>query len=372
MKEFDFDELDKAVTSLMGPGQDGNTSSDSSSDTVTTASPVSVQGVQTDAEPAKAAGTVSSSDATETVTNPQIIKKTVGAMPAKRSGRFMDVVHPSSDMTKTSMSTTPSREAKPVTPAVIVDQVAATEQPSIGDLMDAHLAEDKEQEEPSLAVGSDTLPQPDSLADLSSEDPVTSTEDESKSVQEPDKQEVEALVADSVASPFLADAKVEKRPLGSALPSTGITTQSAMPAPDTVDMAVTPEPLQAELNQDVLAIEADNSHEDSPKEEADSTPESTNDKPQEGIKSPQSPSALTPDHMLAASAAGASIAQQYKQQESTGDQHHEALYDTAVKDAQALAHPAKKKSGWLVVLWVVLLIALGVGGAVALYFLKVI
>lgn len=366
MKEFDFDELDKAVTSLMGPGQDSNTPSDSSSDTVTTTSPVSVQGPKADGEPVKAAAPVSSSDATETVTNPQIIKKTVGAMPAKRSGRFMDVVHPSSDMTKTSMSTTPSREAKPVTPAVTVDQATVAEQPSIGDLMDAHLAEDDGQKESSLTAV-DTLPQPDSLADLTSQDLATQTEDESKSAQEPPKQEVEAPVTDTIASPFLADAKVEKRPLGSALPSTDVTTQNTVP-----DTAVTTEPLQAELNQDVLAIEADNSHEDSPKEEADSTPESTNDKSQEGTKSPQSPSTLGPDHMLAASAAGASIAQQYKQQESTGDQHHEALYDTAAKDAQALAHPAKKKSGWLVVLWVVLLIALGVGGAVALYFLKVI
>ena len=67
----------------------------------------------------------------------------------------------------------------------------------------------------------------------------------------------------------------------------------------------------------------------------------------------------------------ASIQPQYKEEPSSTKQEHAAIYDTDTYH-KPLAHPAKKKSGWLWVLWIILLLALGAGGAAALYYFKVI
>lgn len=67
-----------------------------------------------------------------------------------------------------------------------------------------------------------------------------------------------------------------------------------------------------------------------------------------------------------ASAGPSSIAPQYQQGESSGDTTHVPIYDTT-QYAEPVAHPAKKKTGWLWVVGVLVLLALGSGGAVALY-----
>lgn len=66
-----------------------------------------------------------------------------------------------------------------------------------------------------------------------------------------------------------------------------------------------------------------------------------------------------------------SISQQYQAKESTGDPSHAPIYDTT-EYAEPVAHPAKKKSGWIWVLVIFLILALGSGGAVALYFAGII
>ena len=173
----------------------------------------------------------------------------------------------------------------------------------------------------------------------------------------------------------MPDAKVEKRPLGgsdeensSTESGTEVDSTASSQEPEATPPEVI-EAMPAELGQDVLAIESGGATEPtaSPVESVDTA--ETNAKTEAPISADQ---AAIGAGAATAVAAGGSIAQQYKAKPSTGDQHHEALYDTASNDAAALQHPAKKKSGWLVVLWVVLLIALGVGGALALYFFKVI
>ncbi|MNL44290.1 hypothetical protein D3C87_1668540 [compost metagenome] len=67
----------------------------------------------------------------------------------------------------------------------------------------------------------------------------------------------------------------------------------------------------------------------------------------------------------------ASIQPQYKEEPSSTKEEHAAIYDTDSYH-KPLTHPAKKKSGWLWVLWIVLLLALGAGGAAALYYFKII
>ena len=63
-----------------------------------------------------------------------------------------------------------------------------------------------------------------------------------------------------------------------------------------------------------------------------------------------------------------SIPQQYREEPSTGDKDNGAIYDTDTYH-QPIAHPAKKKSGWMWVVWIVAILLLGAGGGAALYFL---
>jgi hypothetical protein len=182
----------------------------------------------------------------------------------------------------------------------------------------------------------------------------------------------ETLPASPIApleSPFLADAKVEKRPLNAG------TTEQAVDLPDfpqedvsepiaTLDGIPTNEPEAKkgddeppvdpqvpELASDLVAIESGE------KVEVTQAVEST----QAATDVPAPTEPLGPS----------SIAQQYKPQPSTGDQSHAAIYD-ASQYPQPVGHPAKHRSSWWWVLWVILLLGVGAGGAVALYNLGII
>lgn len=163
-------------------------------------------------------------------------------------------------------------------------------------------------------------------------------------------------------SPFLADTKVEKRPLGgsSSIPSSvpdpkpetattptpsRISTSDSSPklGEDSNEATTNQIPLPAELGQEITAIEADSSSQHSTKE----------------YSSPATPSIESASF----------ITKQYKEKESSGDTQHAAIYDN---NTQPLLHPPKKKSGWGVVILIIALILLGGGGAAVLFFLGII
>jgi len=171
--------------------------------------------------------------------------------------------------------------------------------------------------------------------------------------------------SETLESLFLPNVKVEKRPLGVAV-SADEEEIAEMPVLDEaredtkkVDTLVTPDPTLAELGDDVLAIESDASA-STEEEQKDTSPAQSKETDESILTS----SALT-------GSAISSIPRQYSVKPSSDDKHHEALYDTAAQAGSPLQHPAKKKSGWMVVLWILLLIVVGVGGALALYFMKV-
>jgi hypothetical protein len=62
-----------------------------------------------------------------------------------------------------------------------------------------------------------------------------------------------------------------------------------------------------------------------------------------------------------------SIPQQYKEEPSTGDAKNGAIYDTDTYHHQPLAHPKKKKSGWMWVIWIILILIIGAAAGAALY-----
>jgi hypothetical protein len=225
----------------------------------------------------------------------------------------------------------------------------------------------------SAVIESDTSEWPDPL-----EFNQTSEADDTPVVDAPLSDERDT--AEPLSSPFLADAKVEKRPLGTPAPELYTPQQ---PEQDTTDVEVetTPEPtlsepvdqpveveLPEELRGDLMAIESNISNEQvvvpqaSP---ASSAAEATN-QPRESEAPKTVATAAVTAPAVSLPVGGGSIPQQYREEPSTGDQTTGSIYDTASYH-QPLEHPAKKKAGWLWVIWVLVLLVLGAGGGALAY-----
>lgn len=267
MQDIDFDEIDRAVSSTMDPK---------------TPKPEP----QSDEAPIPVSVTRSEPPAP--------------TPPAARrsSGRFMDVVHPSSDM----RSAVPERSTpRPPEPP----------------------------KEAAPVINSSDIPDPLDFHGFKTEEPV---------VEAPKSEEPAA----PLESPFLSDAKVEKRPLGAFS-----TEETPAPASEVAPEKPKEEeiPLLEAPDEPLLSAETEKEVEPTPEVKAEPTPAPVEDEP----------------------VGPTSITQQYKEQPSTTDQPSGAIYDTEAYH-QPLAHPTKKKSGTLVIVWIVLLILLGAGVGAGVYF----
>lgn len=300
MTDIDFDELDRAVNSLVG--------AKSPEAPVPAPSPL-----------------------TET-------QQSTMSLAAKRSsGRFMDVVHPSSDM-----------RSAPLIPA----RPAAREGVTIA--------------APTISVTAPTLPPaPASIPDLPEVTAVTTAKNEW-----PDPIDfhgaVDSAVIAAVAAPapsqaldtpFIADAKVEKRPLGAFS-----------------DVPSTPEPVTEPVNEPISEPETTPAAQDTP--QLDKTNEEVVDTPMPAelgndllsIESDESTVGTTAGALdLSVATPTLSIPQQYSETPSTGDKPAGSIFDSDAYK-KPLAHPKKKSSGWLVVLWIVILLVVGAGAGAAVYF----
>lgn len=362
MKDLDFDELDKAVNSIMAtannaPKTETPAPLGPTPPSVTTPAAVTTKQKET-ATPAAASAPV---------------------LP-KRGGRFMDVVHPSSDMTGEPRSTVrQGTSLKPLNDNVIPEptpEPTKTTAPAapldLGLSTTQETAPVKKASEPSKEEWPDPL-------DLHDAEKTSKVTEEASSVQDittstlpdplersntvdtsADNSQASGTEQERAASPFLTDTKVEKRPLGAASTGTDSLQSSNNPmttvGDDTTnsektldkDAQVIPKvQLPEELGSDLLAVESDI--------------KLTDQKPTQEAVSP-----VVSDQAAETVSGPVSIAQQYKTQPSTRDVSHAAVYDTS---AEPLAHPAKKKSGWLgVVITILILILFGAGGAAVYFF----
>jgi len=302
MKDIDFDELDRAVNSLIGPKTpDAKPEVPPTTPTPASTSPVAPPPTSTAADNSAPAA---------------------APLAARRSsGRFMDVVHPSSDMRTSPVPPRPAAHTETtITPP---SSTSPTPEPA------PKVEESKEPETTSAPM------------DMPATPPVEDT-------------------PSPLESPFLSDAKVEKRPLGAfsnsnETPAPAPATPLAeTPKPEAGDVSVdqkpenktdhpmgTDTPLPAELQDNLLSIEAS---EDTEPKKDDTTP----------IPTVTMPIGST------------SIPAQYTEQPSTGDQPTGAVFDTEAYK-KPMAHP-KKKSGWLIVVWILLLLVVGAGVGAAIYF----
>jgi len=356
MKELGFDELDKAVNSLMGdvpqtdePLKDTPSSIETAEDSISPSSEGSTSPTLTPNAPAR-----------------ETVSPALPSPASRRGGRFMDVVHPSSDMKTTRMGAS-SREGVSITPpasTVIPEQTTPSSE-------EAAPAVEATAETPATSEWPDPIAlheekQTDQSGGVSNSEETSTADTPFDTPPAP------------LTSPFLTDAKVEKRPLGGSqaldqamatelgkvdtTEPTDTTPEFVSPAPEETQAESAPEasapsllsipeekaPLPAELDSDLVAIEAGGA--------------TTTEKQ-------SSPAAPAPIETTPTPAIGAgSIQQQYTEQPSTGDESHAAIYDTDAAQ-QPLLHPPKKKTGWLVTIWIVLIIILGIGvGATIWYF----
>lgn len=312
MKDLDFDELDRAVNSV------------STNKSVPTG--------DINAKP------LSQSVAIAPTTTP---KPFISVAPRPSTGRFMDVVHPSSDMRTTLIMPERTRNQVSVMPIV---------KPPMAQTVTATAKDD------------------DSDIDQISND-IDKTM--GQTLSEPQD------------SPFLSGTKVEKRPLGafSVEQSTNTSFQPTTPmnrfnqTSKSTDekLAEINTPLPAELQNDLLTIEASEmvqpeyatSVTDIPKDEATTDITSSpviNPKPFTVPYSSPTPIPTTPP------AVATSIPQQYTEKPSTGDKDNGAIYDTEAYHT-AIVSPAKKKSGWMWVIWIAVLTIVSAGAGMAVYFL---
>lgn len=359
MNEIDFDELDKAVNSIMNKGQ--NSSDDSKptdSSDENTVSPAPTTTIADAPEPAayntvepesKSVDEPKPDTTQESVADKVDEKDTEPSKPATvphRLGRFMDVKHDSSKM----------RE-----PALSVSRQGATIEPTSSN---------------DISVEQEVS---ENLDDNSKAEP---SADEATEV----KDEASSKSADFTVSPFLTDAKVEKRPLGR--PQKDLPKDDESSAEDAMDAAGksddTPEPadtmetpssemdndepvgMPEELQPDLVNIESgdDTKASDTPAEEVaeDKKP----DEPKVDLASELSEDKEPSQEPDAKPAGPVSIPQQYKETPSSQPQDTGTIYDTE-NYHQPITHPAKKSSGWMIVVWIVLIILLGAALGAAAY-----
>ena len=379
MKDLDFDELDRAVNSLM-TGAPKGASSDSKSESTEKMLTINPTLSQDNKSSFSAAIEKSAAQAGQVLERPAGGMRATTPPAARRAGgRFMDVVHPSSDMKTVSrpvsregVSLTPplSRSADmpkqynvaPATPAQPISPSPSQPVPSPSMPVPTPVDESGSKSE---------WPDPIALQDFEQEQTVTAdapASSQANTTSRSDSSLDTEAMAEPLSTPFLSDTKVEKRPLGAF--ATDLHSKASLQkdesqaqsnqqnedaskqlAADPVETLEETQPeLPAELHSELMKIESDQVA-----------------APEVATVPASKPSTAMSVRPVSEPAGPASISQQYREEPSTGDSEHAAIFDTDSYH-QPLAHPAKHKSGWMMVVWIILLLAVGAGGAAALYF----
>lgn len=370
MKDLDFDELDKAVSSLMAGVPKTPDPSSEAEKTVTIPS-------SGETPPAPAASpssisvnpTVSIMQPTKPFTPKPLSAPRPSTVPAsRRAGRFMDVVRPAAPGSKQGAPVKVSRQG------VALEPVSSNATPSLAEEVSPPSAIDTSEKSTNAPRGD--WPDPLDMAGFSETQPLE-PEGNDKKPDSAEQEPVETVTQSDtpLTSPFLPDTKVEKRPLGAnAIANAGVTEPYEELKPTDQPPEAHDEQLPATL-EDTKPILPEELHSDLVAIESDTT--SSNE---EGVDKPEVSKAWKPSEEPKAEAVAAepskpsipiSIPQQYKEEVSTGEKESGAIYDTDSYH-KPLAHPTKQKSGWMWVIWIVLILIVGAGGGAALYFLRLV
>ncbi|MDB5162839.1 MAG: hypothetical protein JWN28_446 [Candidatus Saccharibacteria bacterium] len=316
MSDIDFDELDRAVNGALGTVSDPVT--DTEPVTASTEPQTITRVERTVLSPVSDAPAPTPVPAPTPTPPPS----PVSTAPAARrsSGRFMDMVHPSSDMRSRTTDAPAEKKPEVITPVAPAEPVVAqpqyTEPAAWNEPLESPFLPDTKVEKRPLG-GGESLP-----TDVSA---VSDTFDFQGLLDEPDEELLEApepqerLEATNLPDPidFAAATAISEE--------TELKTFEDEEPVKTEDVAVEPEPVTE-------------------------TPQPIIEAPQPIAEEPIGPTSITP---------------QYKEQPSS-NQETGAMYDTESYH-QPVVQPVKKKSGWLTVFWIILLIILGAGAGWAIF-----
>lgn len=389
MKDLDFDELDRAVSSLLGADE---TKKDTAAVDTSAPSDNTSRGSVDISEADEVA--LSSEERTSTVDDLSEKKPLVERRPA---GRFMDVMHSSSDM---KVRQKPSVPHQAVTIKPIVDQqhdhgedMDSVEMPSASEDVDILGTPTVDHSETS-DNGTHSFPDPLDFHNFSMEEPesVDTLKVESVSEETDDHElaleavaselaEINSVVEEeekpiSVDTPFVNGSTIEKRPLGAFSVDTADTDPSLLSAPEPLIETVDEESAETE---DAATTTVDTL----PK--ATEEPEETKD---DGVldegREAQTPldaevipeelkgdiiaiEAQSVDQPVQSAVTGGSIQQQYTEKVQPQTDNPTPVFDTT-QYHQPLKHTPKQKTGWLNVVLIILCIVVGVGLGAAAYF----
>ncbi len=248
----------------------------------------------------------------------------------RSSGQFMDVVHPSSNMRRAPIKTPERPNNQNVTPSIPPTPDVATPKPTEIELPTPTI--------PNRGWADSKSDNKDADIDKISDD--ISSELDHKSDELSD-------------TPFISGTKVEKRPLGAF--SIDVPSPEIEPDTDVQNLDENKDDsLPDELQDKLLSIESNES-----KPEVEPRKEIT--KP---IEKPETPTVERKP------AVATSITQQYEEKPSTGDRESGPIYDTNAYH-KPLMSPAKKKSSWKIIIWILGILIIGVGaGVLAYYFVR--
>lgn len=408
MTDLDFDELDKAVNNLMSTVDTTkrNPGLDDPEDTVVAITPSSdvtssVPAAQPQASSAGVSGvssdTTHDSSSTPAATPPLAVK---------RRGQFMDIMAPAKSaptpVSRQGVSIQPSGATEAVQPVESNDSPKMPEETGIAmpdldlestgsaqpgvvtmpDPIDIAEKADDSHVAPEKVVETDGEPKLDNATVQVqeagvSDDQLSSAEDTSESLPADAVTAVaesqSAVEESPLSTPFLPDAKVDKRPLG-----------SPVTMPDPIDIGGQEKPIDEPSHEsddtshempaaDIVALEAEPSAStevlttDSSEEKNVNIEANTVD--EKPVAEEQRPTGSHEAPVHAQPPAGGSIAQQYAEQPSTGDQTSGAIFDTATYH-KTVEEPAKKKSSKVVtiILWVLVLIAVGAAAGAGYFY----
>ena len=346
MQDIDFDEIDRAVSSVTSSGVPKR----ENIGRIVPTRPVTPVA----AAPAPIVETPVDAPA------PTPVASTPSPAARRSTGRFMDVVHSSSDMR-------PARSSAPAAASLHREEVA--------DRTDV-----ASRPEPTT-VGSSAFHWPDPIDALkpSTPEPYVAPAPVPIEVPAAPAPVIEEFIpeepAASLESPFLANANIEKRPLGAFSDASSDLPLIEDPIPFSNDDAAQSD-AAPELSKEVEALLAEpveteigsNDGALLPEEQFDEEPEEEIVAETEVIATPAFVPEPTPAPVADVPVGPTSITQQYKEQPSTTDAGATgSIYDTEAYH-QPLVHTPKKHSGVLVVVWIISLILVGGGIGAGVYF----
>lgn len=362
MKDLDFDELDRAVSSLLG-------------DKATATSPSETDQVSASADPV-VVSVASSPAKPDQPAKKQLVER-------RSSGRFMDVMHASSDM-KSRQKPAVSRQAATVVPPVVESAPEETSMPMTPpvteDMAPATEASD------TSSIDEHTFPDPLDFHNFSMED--TALSDETYTPPVDAEAEDHALALEKVASelneiddiiatdeapvsvdtPFIDGSTIEKRPLGAFSVDTTntdaslLSTSEAPVETETEDTVDATEPPFIEAESEVMSVEATGAIFLKPEAQTPIDAEIVPEELKGDIVAVEATPAEAPSTL-----AGGSIQQQYTEKIQPSGDESTPVFDTT-QYHQPIKHTPKEKSGWTTVVLIILFIIAGVGAGAAVYF----